>query len=108
VLLQVNCSGEPQKGGVDADGLWPLLDGIGACERLAVRGLMTMAAFDATEPVLRRTFALLRRLRDEGRDRGWPLTELSMGMSDDFPLAVEEGATMLRLGTALFGARTTP
>lgn len=106
VLVQVNCSGEPQKGGVEPDALWSLLDAIRDCRRLAVRGLMTMAAYEADEPELRRTFALLRRLRDEGPSRGWPLTELSMGMSDDYPIAVEEGATMLRLGTALFGART--
>lgn len=106
VLVQVNCSGEAQKGGVEPDALWSLLDAIRACPRLAVRGLMTMAAYEAEEPELRRTFAQLRQLRDEGSSRGWPLTELSMGMSDDYPIAVEEGATMLRLGTALFGART--
>lgn len=106
VLVQVNCSGEAQKGGVEPDALWSLLDAIRGCPRLAVRGLMTMAAYEAEEPELRRTFAQLRQLRDEGSSRGWPLTELSMGMSDDYPIAVEEGATMLRLGTALFGART--
>jgi pyridoxal phosphate enzyme (YggS family) len=108
VLVQVNCSGEPQKGGVEPGALWSLLEGMAACERLAVRGLMTMAAQGAADAATRGSFAELRRLRDEGRDRGWPLAELSMGMSDDYPLAVEEGATMLRLGTALFGARTTP
>lgn len=108
VLVQVNCSREPQKGGVEPGGLWPLLDAIGSCPRLAVRGLMTLAALGADEAALHRTFATLRALRDEGVGRGWSLAELSMGMSDDFPVAVEEGATMLRLGTVLFGTRTHP
>jgi uncharacterized pyridoxal phosphate-containing UPF0001 family protein len=66
---------------------------------------MTMAAFDAGEAELRRTFALLRRLRDEAEGRGHRLPELSMGMSGDYAIAVEEGATMVRLGTVLFGER---
>ena len=65
-----------------------------------------MAAFDADESELRRTFSLLRRLRDEGERRGASLPELSMGMSGDYPIAVEEGATLVRLGTVLFGERT--
>jgi pyridoxal phosphate enzyme (YggS family) len=108
VLVQVNCSAEPQKGGVDPAALWALLDAMRGCSRLAVRGLMTMAAIDAPAMELHRTFGALRALRDEGPGRGWSLTELSMGMSDDYPIAVEEGATMLRLGTVLFGTRTHP
>ena len=77
-----------------------------ALPALDLCGLMTMAAFDADEPELRRTFGLLRRLRDEGEQRGVPLPELSMGMSGDYPIAVEEGATLVRLGTVLFGERT--
>jgi pyridoxal phosphate enzyme (YggS family) len=105
VLVQVNCSAEPQKGGVDPADLPQLLEGLGMLPGLEVRGLMTMAAFDADDGALRATFRLLRRLRDEGEDRGWVLPELSMGMSGDFPIAVEEGATMVRLGTVLFGER---
>jgi pyridoxal phosphate enzyme (YggS family) len=105
ILVQVNCSGEPQKGGVEPDGLPTLLDALRTHDRLDVRGLMTMAAFDATEAEQRRTFAMLRRLRDAAGSRGHSLPELSMGMSDDYPAAVEEGATLIRLGTALFGAR---
>ena len=105
ILVQVNCSGEPQKGGVEPDGLPALLDALRPHDRLDVRGLMTMAAFDATEPEQRRTFAMLRHLRDAAGSRGHLLPELSMGMSDDYPAAVEEGATLIRLGTALFGAR---
>jgi pyridoxal phosphate enzyme (YggS family) len=105
VLVQVNCSAEPQKGGVEPDELPALLEHMGTLAGIRVRGLMTMAAVDADESEQRRTFALLRSLRDEGRAAGHFLPELSMGMSGDFPAAVEEGATMLRLGTVLFGSR---
>jgi pyridoxal phosphate enzyme (YggS family) len=105
VLVQVNCSAEPQKGGVAPEELPTLLDALRRCERLDVRGLMTMAAFGAAESEVRASFALLRRLAETGRGAGHALTELSMGMSDDFAVAVEEGATMVRLGAALFGPR---
>ncbi|MEO8225835.1 MAG: YggS family pyridoxal phosphate-dependent enzyme [Gemmatimonadota bacterium] len=105
VLVQVNCSREPQKGGVEPDALPALLDSISRYDRLELRGLMTMAAFDANESAQRRTFAQLRALRDVAAGRGWSLPELSMGMSGDFAAAAEEGATMLRLGTLLFGER---
>ena len=105
VLLQVNCSREPQKGGVEPGGLAALLDATDGCERLEVRGLMTMAAFDADEAEQRRTFGLLRELRDRHARPGRKLEQLSMGMSDDYAIAVEEGATIIRLGTALLGAR---
>jgi pyridoxal phosphate enzyme (YggS family) len=105
VLVQVNCSGEAQKGGVSPDELPRLLDELQAFPALEVRGLMTMAAFDVDEAAQRRTFALLRALRDAAEQRGHRLPELSMGMSGDYPAAVSEGATMLRLGTVLFGDR---
>jgi pyridoxal phosphate enzyme (YggS family) len=105
VLVQVNCSGEPQKGGVEPDGLLPLLEHARTLDGIRLRGLMTMAAVDADAAGQRRTFALLRSLRDAGRAQGHFLPELSMGMSGDFGAAVEEGATMLRLGTILFGHR---
>jgi pyridoxal phosphate enzyme (YggS family) len=104
-LVQVNCSGEPQKGGVAPEGLPALLDHLRLLPAIALRGLMTMAALDADERAQHRTFARLRELRDLARAAGHFLPELSMGMSGDFPAAVEEGATMLRLGTVLFGAR---
>lgn len=105
VLVQVNCSDEPQKGGVEPDGLLAFLDALAGLERLEVRGLMTMSALtdDATEQ--RRAFRRLRELRDAAEREGRHLPELSMGMSGDYPVAVEEGATMIRLGTVLFGAR---
>lgn len=105
VLVQVNCSGEAQKGGVEPGQLPRLLDTVAGLPRLDLRGLMTMAAFTDDEAEQRRPFALLRALRDAGERAGHPLPELSMGMSDDFGVAVEEGATMIRLGTVLFGAR---
>ncbi|MEO5798401.1 MAG: YggS family pyridoxal phosphate-dependent enzyme [Gemmatimonadales bacterium] len=105
VLVQVNCSGEPQKGGVEPAELPSLLDSLRHFERLDVQGLMTMAEFTDDERVQRGTFALLRTLRDTMVKWGHPLPELSMGMSGDYPAAVEEGATLIRLGTVLFGAR---
>lgn len=105
VLVQVNCSGEPQKGGVEPDGLDALLDAVSELPGLEVRGLMTMAEFSDDPDVQRRAFRRLRELRDRAASRGRTLPELSMGMSGDYAVAVEEGATMLRLGTALFGPR---
>jgi pyridoxal phosphate enzyme (YggS family) len=104
ILVQVNCSGEPQKGGVEPDKLDELLAGLEPLHRLDARGLMTMAALAAGEREQRRTFAQLRGLRDAQHAHGRALPELSMGMSGDFPAAVEEGATMVRLGTILFGS----
>jgi hypothetical protein len=105
VLVEVNCSGEPQKSGVAADHLAPLLDRIAGCPGLELRGLMTLAPFTREVPVQRAAFGLLRELRDRMQAAGHSLPELSMGMSGDYPVAVEEGATMLRLGTLLFGER---
>jgi hypothetical protein len=107
VLIQVNCSGEPQKGGVEPESLPALLDACTAFDRIEVRGLMTMAALTDDEAEQRRAFRLLRRLRDEASGRGFELPALSMGMSGDYVPAVEEGATMIRLGTVLFGERAT-
>lgn len=105
VLVQVNCSDEPQKGGVAPAELLPLLDALRGLDRLEPRGLMTMAALTDDQTDQRRAFARLRRLRDEAEREGHRLPELSMGMSNDYPVAVEEGATIVRLGTALFGER---
>ena len=106
VLVQVNCSGEPQKGGVEPGGVPALLDALGGFTRLEVRGLMTMSALTDDVAEQRRAFQRLRELRDAGERAGHRLPELSMGMSGDFPVAVEEGATMIRIGTLLFGERT--
>jgi PLP dependent protein len=105
VLVQVNCSGESQKSGVSPESLPALLDNIRKLERLEVRGLMTMSALTEDKEEQRRAFRQLRQLRDAAVGQGYSLSELSMGMSNDFPVAVEEGATIVRLGTILFGAR---
>jgi PLP dependent protein len=107
VLVQVNCSGEAQKGGVAPDELPRLLETIGSLARLEVRGLMTMSELTDDRDRQRQAFRLLRELRDEAERTGHRLPDLSMGMSGDYPTAVEEGATMVRLGTVLFGARET-
>ena len=107
VLVQVNCSGEPQKGGVEPDSLPALLDQMRALERIEVLGLMTMSALSADIGEQRQTFRQLRELRDAAERSGHTLPELSMGMSGDYQVAVEEGATMIRLGTVLFGERMT-
>jgi len=105
VLVQVNCSDEPQKGGVEPGALSALLDALVGLERIDLRGLMTMSALTEDVAEQRRAFRRLRELRDAAERAGHRLPELSMGMSGDYPVAVEEGATMIRLGTVLFGAR---
>ena len=105
VLVQVNCSGEAQKGGVAPDELPRLLEAIGSLARLEVRGLMTMSELTDDRDRQRQAFRVLRELRDRAERTGHRLPDLSMGMSGDYPTAVEEGATMVRLGTVLFGAR---
>jgi pyridoxal phosphate enzyme (YggS family) len=105
VLVQVNCSDEPQKGGVEPGELPGLLQALQPLQHLEVRGLMTMSALTDDTTEQRRAFRRLRELRDAAERSGLRLPELSMGMSGDFPIAVEEGATMIRVGTVLFGER---
>ena len=105
VLVEVNCSGESGKSGVAPGELPELLDRVAASPRLDLKGLMTMAALTDDPVVQRAAFAKLRELRDTMQRAGHQLPELSMGMSGDYPVAVEEGATMVRLGTLLFGER---
>jgi pyridoxal phosphate enzyme (YggS family) len=105
ILLQVNCSDEPQKGGAEPGELPGLVDAIRPLERLNLRGLMTMAALTDDQAEQRAAFQRLRELRDREEARGQQLPELSMGMSGDYAVAIEEGATIVRLGTLLFGER---
>lgn len=105
VLVEVNCSSEPEKSGVAPDALPALLEAVVALPRLELRGLMTLAALSEDERLQRAAFGKLRALRDRMQTAGYALPELSMGMSGDFPVAVEEGATLVRLGTLLFGER---
>lgn len=107
VLLQVNLSGEPQKGGAPPEAVPALLEASRRWSALGVTGLMTVPAAGATPETSRPAFAKLRELAASLRSRpgGEGLHQLSMGMSGDFEVAVEEGATLVRVGTALFGPR---
>jgi pyridoxal phosphate enzyme (YggS family) len=105
VLVQVNVSGEGTKGGYEPAGLEREAERLRTLPGLMVRGVMTMAPFGADGPTLRRVFGGARRCGELLRAAGHPATELSMGMSGDYEVAVEEGATLVRLGTILFGER---
>jgi pyridoxal phosphate enzyme (YggS family) len=107
-LLQVNLSGEAQKGGVEPDALPALLEASAQWSRLRVVGLMAVPAATAEPEDSRPAFARLRALRDalRGKAGAEHLSELSMGMTGDFEIAIEEGATIVRVGTAIFGARS--
>lgn len=106
VLLQVNVAREPQKSGCTPDEARPLVRHIAALGNLRLEGLMTLAPFTDDVDVQRRTFRDLRVLRDTIKEEeGVWLPTLSMGMSGDYATAVAEGATVIRLGTALFGPR---
>ena len=103
VLLEVNCSGEDSKGGFAPADVPAVCEAAAPRTGVTVRGLMTMAAYVDDPQATRPTFAQLRELRDALRARtGVALPELSMGMSNDFEVAVEEGATLVRVGTTLF------
>ena len=103
VLLEVNCSREAAKGGFAPNAVLPLAETLAGFAGLRIDGLMTMAAHDLTADECRPTFAELRSLRDRLRTAtGLPLPDLSMGMSNDFEAAVEEGATYVRVGSTLF------
>ena len=106
VLVQVNVVGELTKGGFPPSDWRQEAERLMSLRGIHVRGIMTMAPFDADERTLREVFAGAREARDIMRAAGHDATELSMGMSNDFEVAVEEGATIVRLGTILFGARS--
>lgn len=106
VLLQVNVSGETTKGGIAPADVPAVAERLHALPQLRVRGAMTMAPFDAAEAELRQVFSGARGVREALRAAGHPAEWLSMGMSGDYEIAVEEGATHVRLGTVLFGSRT--
>ncbi|ORV50277.1 YggS family pyridoxal phosphate enzyme [Mycolicibacter engbaekii] len=108
VLVQVKTSDEPSKYGLDPGQLLPFLDELAGYPSMRVRGLMTLAINTDNPDAVRGCFRRLRELRDDAVARGHDLPRLSMGMSGDFPLAIAEGATEVRIGTALFGARPHP
>jgi PLP dependent protein len=105
VLLEVNISGEESKYGLAPAELPAVVEAVSGLEGIRLRGLMTMAPMSANPDLVRPVFAGLRALRDElvCQVPGLDLPELSMGMTDDFEAAVEEGATMVRIGRAIFG-----
>ena len=105
VCVQVNISGEATKGGVAPDEALQLCREVSALPRLRLRGLMGMAEPTTDAALQRVQFARLRAIFDEARADGLALDTLSMGMSDDFEAAIEEGSTMVRIGTAIFGER---
>jgi pyridoxal phosphate enzyme (YggS family) len=109
VLLQVNLAAEDTKSGAAPEALPELLTAAAGLPHLEVTGLMTMPPWFADPEAARPFFRALRELRDRLRDiNGLPLPELSMGMSGDYEVAVAEGATLVRVGTAVFGARPGP
>jgi hypothetical protein len=106
-LVQIDLAGEPTKTGARPEELEAILAAAAGCRAVAVRGLMILPPYDpdpeASRPWFRRLCAILEEAR--GRHPGLGLTELSMGMTEDFEVAIEEGATLVRVGRALFGER---
>lgn len=111
VLVEVNLGGEASKTGVAEEGLVPLLREVSGLSRVRVRGLMVVPPLAADPEASRPYFRRLRELRDSVNELGLgnvALEELSMGMTHDYHIAVAEGATLVRVGTALFGPRSVP
>jgi hypothetical protein len=106
VLVQVNLSGETTKSGVEEARVLPLVEAVATLPHVELRGLMTIPPPVERAEESRPWFVRLRELRDRATERvGRPLADLSMGMTDDFEVAVEEGATLIRVGRAIFGER---
>jgi len=106
VCLEINVSGEASKFGMKPDEVLAVLESSSRLMNIDIAGLMTVPPFTQDPQEARPFFAALRDLRDKCREKtGVPLDELSMGMSNDFEIAVEEGATLVRLGSVLFGER---
>jgi pyridoxal phosphate enzyme (YggS family) len=107
-LVQINISGEAQKSGTDREGLYELLEAVASCQHVRIRGLMGIAELTDNRERIRQQFAGLRALFEEAsatQRSGWLPNHLSMGMSGDYDLAIAEGATLIRIGSALFGPR---
>lgn len=105
VLVQVKLSDEEAKHGIPEKELMGLLEKVSAMEHLRLEGLMTMPPYLEDTEETRPFFRRLREIADKAKEKGFPVNELSMGMSHDFEVAIEEGATMVRIGTAIFGER---
>ena len=111
VLIEVNCAEEPQKAGVMPGDVRSLIERISSLKNIRVEGLMTMGPFLDDPEGLRPYFRNTRALFDElgsAKIENTPMNHLSMGMSDSYPIAIEEGATMVRIGTKIFGQRIYP
>ncbi len=111
VLIQVNTSGESSKFGIEPDKAIALIMQVAALDRLKIRGLMTIGLFSSDTEKVRECFRLLKSLQEQVRAKNIPgvqMQELSMGMSGDLETAIEEGATIIRVGTAVFGQRQYP
>ena len=111
ILIQVNTSQEESKFGVHPDEVFHLVESVARLSQLRIKGLMTLAKFSSNEDEVRPCFQILRKLSDDLKGKNIPgveMRELSMGMSSDYRIAIEEGATIVRVGTAIFGKRDTP
>ncbi|RNC66505.1 YggS family pyridoxal phosphate-dependent enzyme [Proteiniphilum sp. X52] len=111
ILVQVNSSFEESKFGIDPADAIPFIREVAKYDTLAIRGLMTIGLFSAEEEKVRRCFRLLKNIRQQVIEEDIPnveMRELSMGMSGDLEIAIEEGATIVRVGTAIFGQRMYP
>ncbi len=104
-LIEVNLGGEESKSGMAEEGVRPLLEAVTRLPHLRIEGLMAIPPLLPDPEQVRPFFRRLRALRDKLQSEGLPLVELSMGMTSDFEVAIEEGATMVRIGTAIFGPR---
>ena len=106
VLLEVNTSDEDSKFGLTQEAeVLEIAEYCKSCGNIDLKGLMTMAPYTDDQKVIRDSFIKLRNFKDSLNQKGFNLTELSMGMTNDYEIAIEEGATMIRVGTAIFGER---
>jgi len=107
ILIEINSSGEESKYGVNPNQVFKLVDEILEYKMINIKGLMTVGPLTTDEKEIRKAFSLTRKKFDEMKDRYKELdiTYLSMGMSGDYPIAIEEGSNMVRVGTAIFGPR---
>ena len=105
ILIEVNVSGEESKHGLKPDKTKDFIETLQKYKNIRVKGFMTMAPFTDDEQVIRETFTGLRSLRDAIQKEYPQIVELSMGMTNDYKIAIEEGATILRIGSAIFGTR---
>lgn len=111
VLIQINTSGEESKFGIQPDEAISLIEKVARLESLKIKGLMTIGLFSATPEHVRPCFRLLKNIQQKVQELSLPnvaMNELSMGMSGDLETAIEEGATIIRVGTAIFGKRSYP